>query len=35
LSMVKTPSSTSLRLFGQGIVGSFVESPAVASCALR
>ena len=35
LSIVKTPSSTTLRSLGQGIVGSFVESSAAASCALR
>src|SRR5215831_1659171 len=35
LSIVNTPSSTTLRSFGQGIVGSFVESSAPASCALK
>src|SRR6516225_6671793 len=35
LSIVNTPSSTTLRSFGQGVVGSFVESSTPASCALR
>src|SRR5262252_9375117 len=35
LSIVKTPRSATFRSFGQGFVGSFVGSPAAASCALR
>ena len=35
LSIVKTPRSMTFRSLGQGFVGSFVGSPATASCALR
>ena len=35
LSIVRTPRSTTFLSLGQGFVGSFVESPATASCALR